>query len=129
MDVVIAGGGFGGVKTALELAKDKTIKITLISDKDNFLYYPALYGTATGHSHLESSVPLAEIFTSAPRVRIVKDTIEAIEPDRKLLRGASGATYGYDKCVIALGMVTTYFGIEGLAEHSYSIKSAEEIVR
>ena len=59
MKVTIVGGGFGGVKTALELAKNKHNRITLISDKEDFQYFPALYGTATGKSHLQSwQVPL-----------------------------------------------------------------------
>ena len=62
MNITIVGGGFGGIKTALELAKDSANRITLISDKPDFQYYPALYGAATGHNHLESWVPLGTIF-------------------------------------------------------------------
>jgi NADH dehydrogenase len=128
MRIVIAGGGFGGVKAALELAKSNKFQITLISDSDEFLYYPALYGTATGHSHLESFVPLTEIFKHAPHVKIVRDKVVAIDAHRKMIKGEAG-TYEYDNCILALGVVTTYFGIEGLAEHSFSIKSREEVAR
>ena len=41
MKFTIVGGGFGGVKAALELAKNKSNKITLITDKPDFQYYPA----------------------------------------------------------------------------------------
>ncbi|HEX4662412.1 MAG TPA: NAD(P)/FAD-dependent oxidoreductase [Candidatus Saccharimonadales bacterium] len=129
MRIVIAGGGFGGIKTALELAHHKEFDITLISDRDHFLYYPALYGTATGGSHLQSWVPLTTIFAHVPNVKVVKDTVQALDAPRKLLTGASGTAYEYDNCVLALGVVTTYFGIEGLAEHTYSIKSIEEVDR
>lgn len=44
MKFTIVGGGFGGVKTALELSKHKHNHITLITDKPDFQYYPALYG-------------------------------------------------------------------------------------
>ena len=54
MNITIVGGGFGGVKAALELAKDPKNNITLISDKPDFQYYPALYSAATGYSHLQS---------------------------------------------------------------------------
>jgi len=36
---------------------------------------------------------------------------------------ASGTNYTYDKLVLALGSVTNYFGIKGLKEFSYGIKS------
>ena len=60
--VLILGGGFGGVKTALELADNDRFSVLLISDQTNFRYYPALFHAATGGSPLASSIPLKEIF-------------------------------------------------------------------
>lgn len=127
MNITIVGGGFGGVKTALELAKESANQITLITDKPDFQYYPALYGAATGRSHLESWVPLTQIFAGKKNVTVQLDTIEAINPAQKMLTGKSGATYGYETCVLALGTVTTYFGIQGLETYSFGVKSAAEI--
>ena len=129
MQVTIVGGGFGGVKAALELAKDKRNKITLISDKPDFQYYPSLYSAATGHSHLESWVPLGTIFAGKDNVHVRIDTITSIDPDKKTLTGQSGMSYEYHACILALGTVTTYFGIKGLDTYAYGIKSAAEIKR
>src|SRR5690349_12832612 len=114
MKITIVGGGFGGIKTALELAKDKTNTITLITDRPDFQYYPALYSAATGHSHLESWVPLGEIFAGKNNIHVSIDHIESIDPKKKTLSGNSGTEYAYETCILALGSVTTYFGIEGL---------------
>lgn len=127
VNVTIVGGGFGGVKTALELARDKSNHVTLISDRDFFQYYPALFSTATGHSYRESWVPLTNVFESHPNVKLVIDTITSIDHSAKLLKGSQ--SYHYDKLVMGLGSVTTYFGIEGLDTFSYGIKSQEEIRR
>lgn len=127
VNVTIVGAGFGGVKTALELARDKSNQITLISDRDYFQYYPALFSTATGHSYRESWVPLADMFAAHPNVKLVTDTITGIDTSAKLLSGA--ASYHYETAVLALGSVTTYFGIEGLDTFSYGIKSQAEIKR
>lgn len=129
MNITIVGGGFGGVKTALELSKKPNNNITLITDKPDFQYYPALYGAATGRSHLESWVPLSTIFAGKKNVSVMYDTIQKIDPAVKALLGESGKTYSYETCVMALGTVTTYFGIEGLETHSFGIKSATEIER
>ena len=129
MKVTIVGGGFGGVKTALELAKSDTNQITLITDKPDFQYYPALYGAATGRSHLQSWVPLATIFADISNVEIVIDKITSIDSTKNELKSESGNHYTYQNCVMALGAVTTYFGIEGLDTYSYGIKSAAEIAR
>lgn len=129
MNIVIVGGGFGGVKAALELAKESKNNITLISDKPDFQYYPALYSSATGHSHLESWVPLEKILGDKKNVTIVLDPVTTIDKDAKAVTGKSGKTYQYEKCILALGSVTTYFGIEGLDTYAYGIKSADEIAR
>jgi NADH:ubiquinone reductase (H+-translocating) len=126
-NVTIVGGGFGGVKTALELSKDSNNHITLISDKDYFQYYPALFSTATGHDGRESFVPLKDIFSSCKNVTLIHDSIQSIDAAKMLLKGEQ--SYHYDTAVLALGSVTTYFGIEGLDTFAYGIKSQSEIVK
>lgn len=126
MNITIVGGGFGGVKAALELSKKKTNHITLISNNKNFQYYPALFSTATGRSYQESWVPLDTIFSKTKNVRIAIDTITRIDPDNHIVLSQT-KTYKYDELILALGSVTTYFGIKGLDTYSFGIKSENEI--
>ncbi len=125
MKVVIVGGGFAGVKAALELSKRSVGKITLISDEPYFLHHATLYASATGKNLAESVIPLEAIFAEHPNVTIVHDTITGLDTDRKLVTGT--IDYKYDKLVLALGSVTTYFGIKGMDKHSFGIKSLDEI--
>jgi len=127
MKFTIVGGGFGGVKTALELAKNHHNHITVITDKPDFQYYPALYGTATGRSHLQSWVPLGQIFAGKLNIDVIIDSAKSVDPVKKTLKGSSGNDYEYDNLILALGSVTTYFGIKGLDEYSFGIKSESEI--
>jgi len=129
MQVIVVGGGFGGVKAALELSKNKRVQVTLISDKPDFQYYPALYSTATGGSRLQSWVPLGEIFAGRDNVTVIIDTVTTLDKADRTIGTASGATHTYQTLVLALGSVTTYFGIEGLDHYAYGIKSYEEITR
>lgn len=126
MRIVIVGGGFGGIKSALELSKDERIQVSLISDKDHFLYYPALYGTATGHNHRESVVSLEEIFGDTPNVKVIIDTVKSIDTQQRTVVGKK-AKYHYNNAILAMGVVTTYFGIEGLKENTFGIKSYKEV--
>ena len=54
INVLIVGGGFGGVKAALELADDDRFLVTLLSNRPDFHYYPTLYHTATGGARAQS---------------------------------------------------------------------------
>jgi NADH:ubiquinone reductase (H+-translocating) len=121
--VLILGGGFAGIKTALELSGDDRFSVRLVSDQPDFRYYPTLYRTATGGSPSASSIPLPEIFKGRP-VKVINDTISSLDREAKKVQGK--ANYSYDILIIALGVVTNYFGIKGLQEYSFGIKSQEE---
>lgn len=127
--VVIAGGGFGGVKTALELADDPRFHVTLIADHTDFRYYPTLYRTATGGKRMLSSIPLDEIFAGKP-VHILHDRIVSLDRQARTVTTKVGHIVGFEALVLALGVKTNYFHIQGLEELSYGIKTnadAEEL--
>ncbi len=132
--IVIVGGGFGGIKTALELAKytDK-FDITLISERSDFWYFPTLYHTATGGTRHESSITIKHLLHGKD-VKFVEGTAESVDRAAKnlILKGKDKPAVPYDKLVLALGSVTNYFNIPGLPEFSYGVKSigeAEELKR
>jgi NADH dehydrogenase len=126
--VLIVGGGFGGIKTALELADVKHYEVSLLSDRLDFRYYPTLYHTATGGAKENASISLHSVFESSP-VKLLHGTATKADRKAKVVTTADGQTISYDILVLALGVVTNYFGIQGLAEYSYSIKSSEEVAR
>ena len=126
--VLIVGGGFGGVKAALELAGDPHFAVTLLSDQTDFRYYPALYHTATGGNRANSSIPLKDLFLGKD-VKLVQATAESVDRKAKTITTASGEVYPYQTLILSLGVVTNYFGIPGVADYSYSIKSQAEVER
>ncbi|MGH8506874.1 MAG: FAD-dependent oxidoreductase, partial [Stenotrophobium sp.] len=111
--VLVVGGGFAGIKTALELSANPNFDVTLLSDQENFRYYPTLYHTATGGRLSASQIALSEIFAGKD-LNIVQDTAKTLDRQAKKLTGKSGKQYDYDYLVLALGVVTNYFGIKGL---------------
>jgi NADH dehydrogenase len=123
-NVVVLGGGFAGIKTALELSGNSNFKVKLVSDQANFRYYPTLYRAATGGKMAAANIPLTEIF-NGKTVELIQDTIKSLDRDTKEIKGKKDS-YKYDVLVIALGVVTNYFGIKGLEEYSYGIKSQAE---
>lgn len=126
--VLILGGGFGGIKAALELAGDDSFDVTLLSETDSFRYYPTLYQIATGGKISAGRIPLKEIF-EGKKIKIIEDTAKILDRDNKQIIGASGKKYAYDELAIALGVVTNYFGIKGLDKYSYGIKSVEDAIK
>jgi NADH dehydrogenase len=126
--VLIVGGGFGGVKAALELSDDDRFQVTLLSDDTDLRYYPTLYHSATGSKRSNSSIPFTRIFIDKD-VEIVKGAAVTLDRKAKTITTTDAKVYPYDTLILALGVVTNYFGIPGLSEYSYTIKTQGEAAR
>ncbi|MBI5357742.1 FAD-dependent oxidoreductase [Candidatus Saccharibacteria bacterium] len=126
---LIVGGGFGGIKTALELSHDSRFSITVLTHKPTFRYYPSLYHTATGGSREATSIPIKDIFEDYPSVKVAIDSAKSIDREKKFILTESGEKYEYDVLVFALGMKTNYFGIPGLEKLAFGIKTNTEAER
>ena len=127
--LIIVGSGWAGLKVARQLKNvpASQLRITLISDISNFRYSAALYRVATGRREREAIIPLSEVLEDLPNVDFVKAKISKIDRKKRTIRTEDGKEFHYDYSVLALGVITSYFGIPGLEEWSYSIKTAKEL--
>lgn len=124
--ILIVGGGFAGIKTVLELSKHANFNITLLSDRDMFRYYPALYHTATGGLYKQSNIAIKRIIDER-KVHFEVGAAKTLNRGEHTVTTEDGRSFQYDILVLALGTQTNFFGIQGLEENSYSIKSWEHI--
>lgn len=126
--VLIVGGGFGGIKAAVELAKNGHFHVTLLTDHDTFRYYPTLYRTATGGRRANSQVPLSEIFKHL-RITIVIGEAVTLDRENKQVITRDKKKLDYEVLIIGLGVVTNYFSIPGLSDYAYSVKTNEAALK
>src|SRR5256885_2157138 len=114
--IVILGGGFGGLFTALDLAGSG--EVTLVSDEDHFLFTPMLYEYLSGE---------VEAWHIAPRynelldenVRFVQSRVAVVDlAAQSVSLESSKETLEYDVLVLAVGGITNYVGVEGGKEHT-----------
>lgn len=139
--IVIVGGGFGGVRAALDLSRHvyQDAEIILV-DKDTYHeYHPNYYRIATTflpESKLrrpetfyelrdEVSIPLSEIIHKN-KVRIAEEEVTAIDPKLQTISFLSGNSLSYDWLILAVGSVSNFFDIEGAKEYSLELKSAHD---
>lgn len=140
-EIVIIGGGFGGIRVAKDLAKlGKDIHITLI-DKNDFHSFPSnFYEIATAYLpekpvHNEANfhelaktsfVYLDEIFLHDLNLSILKDEALAIDFKNQEIILKSSNKKKYDIVVISVGSETNYFDSSWLKEKSMSLKNLND---
>lgn len=130
-EILIVGGGFGGVSAALELLRllpACRVRVRLVSEKKYLEYTAALYRVVTGRDICETCIPYTAIFQKRP-VELLQDTITSVDLSTQRCRGTSGSVYHYDSLILALGSETTFFGIKGIKERSFGMKTLTEALQ
>ncbi len=109
--ILILGGGFGGLFSALDLAGAGDV--TLVSDEDHFLFKPMLYEYLSGEVEAWHIAPdYRELLDE--RVRSVRGKVTKIDLKSRLVTVSGRAEpFVYDALVLALGAVTNYAGVAG----------------
>lgn len=127
--IVILGGGYAGVKAGKTLHKlfknDDSVEITLIDRNPYHTLMTELHEVAGHRTEPDAiRIDLRTIFAGR-KVNVVTDTVENIDFEKNLVT-ASRKTYAYDHLIVAFGSATNDFGIEGVAEHAFTLWSYED---
>jgi NADH dehydrogenase len=130
--ILILGGGYGGLLSAITARKyipAQEAEITVVNRYPSHQIITELHRLAAGNLAEEAvALPLEKLLRGHD-VNLRIDTVQEIAPDRKQVKLASGAVYNYDVLVVALGSETAFFGIPGLKEHSFVLKSVNDANR
>ena len=111
--IVILGGGFGGLFTALDLAGSG--EVTLVNDDDHFIFTPMLYEYLSGEVEAWHIAPSYEELLDE-RVHFVQSSVSGIDLGSQVVSLKNGKELAYDVLVLGLGGITNYWGIDGAEE-------------
>jgi NADH:ubiquinone reductase (H+-translocating) len=133
--IVIVGGGFAGLYTALELEKklkrEPDVTVTLLNSENFFLFTPMLPeagASSIGTRHIVS--PLRKLLR---RTRFAEVEVAGVDFDAQTVSARHSLTgawreFHYDYLVLALGGVTNYFGIPGAADFAHPFKTLGDAI-
>jgi NADH:ubiquinone reductase (H+-translocating) len=125
-NVVIVGGGFGGLSAAQHL-NSNLVEVTLIDRRNYHLFQPLVYQVATGSlSPGEIAFPLRSVLSRQKNTRVWLGTVVDVDPDSKSVHLADGTIVPYDSLIVATGSQTSYFGQNEWQEWAPGLKSIEE---
>lgn len=127
--VVIVGSGFGGLKAAERLAGEP-VEVTVV-DRDNYHgFWPLLYQVATaGLGADDIARPIRAIHAPHPNVNVRLGSVSGIDLDHRCVLVDGEPDVPYDYLILAAGSSTTDFGIPGVADHAFPLKTVPDAVR
>ncbi|MEP6935963.1 MAG: NAD(P)/FAD-dependent oxidoreductase, partial [Nitrospirota bacterium] len=124
--VVIIGGGFGGLTAAQSL---RDADVVLIDRTNHHLFQPLLYQVATcALSPGDIAWPLRTIFRGHPHVRVVMDEVLSIDRAARCLQLRDSRPIAFDVLIVAPGSRHSYFGHDAWEESAPGLKTLADAV-
>ena len=133
--IVVLGGGFGGLHTALHLERRlrgrRDVEITLVSRDNFFLFTPMLHEVAA--SDLDITHIVSPIRTLLRHSSVFVGDVDAVDLARRRVivsHGFERHTHElpYDHLVIALGSITNFYGLPGLEQRALTMKTLGDAI-
>src|SRR5213594_4895926 len=133
--IVVLGGGFGGLYTALEMertiARDPDVEVTLVNHDNFFLFTPMLHEVAA--SDLDMTHIVNPIRKLLKRVQFFQGDVERISLEEKVVEVSHGGDHhhhqlAYDHLVIGVGNITNFYDLPGLEENALTMKSLGDAI-
>jgi NADH dehydrogenase len=130
--IVIVGGGFAGLAVARRLERRLRrgeAEIVLLSRENYTLFTPMLPEVTSGE--LEVRHVVTPIRAQVNRTQFVLADVDEIDVNQRIVRyhhvlTGKSVVQPYDHLVLALGSSTSDFGLPGVAEHTWALKTLED---
>jgi NADH dehydrogenase len=126
--VVVIGAGFGGLAAAKAL-HDAPVDVTLVDANNFHTFQPLLYQVATaGLDADDVAFPARGIFHRQRNLDFRMERVTGVDLDRRTVHLADDGDLPYDNLVVAAGAVSASYGVPGVAEHAFELKTLADAV-
>ena len=128
--MIVVGGGFGGLTTALTLAAATDgPPVLLIEPQERFLFLPLLYELLSGELRRWQIAPRYADLLAGHGVAWLQERVVTINHAERELRTDGDRTLNYSALVIATGGRANSFGVPGVSEHALAFRSLADVER
>ncbi|CAI49845.1 probable NADH dehydrogenase [Natronomonas pharaonis DSM 2160] len=126
-DVVVLGSGYAGTGAinSLESELDGEADITWISDVDHHLVLHESH-RCIRDPDIQEKITFDVTEIKSPSTRFVQGRVEDIDTDERVITLDDDSTVEYDYLLVGIGSQTAFFGIDGLEEHSLTLKTLDD---
>ncbi|WNF39088.1 NAD(P)/FAD-dependent oxidoreductase [Bacillaceae bacterium IKA-2] len=127
--ILILGAGYGGMMTASKLSKQLALNDAeiILVNKHNYHYQTTwLHEPAAGTLHHDRTRMRIDSVIDTNKVKFIKDLVVEIKTSEKKVILES-RELEYDYLVVGLGSEPETFGIPGVVEHAFAIRSVNSV--
>jgi NADH dehydrogenase len=125
VEVVIVGGGFGGLEVAKGL-RNAPVQVFLVDRRNYHLFQPLLYQVATSVLSGEKiAAPIRRVLRKQKNTAVGLVKITGVDFERQIVYGERAGRH-YDYLVIAAGLEQSYFGHNELRANAPGLKSLDD---
>jgi sulfide dehydrogenase [flavocytochrome c] flavoprotein chain len=116
--VVIVGGGYGGATVAkyIRMWSDQTVQVTLVEPNASFVSCPISNLVIGGSKTIADVTTPYDNLVKRHGVSVVRDTVTAIDAERKVVRLGSGAELAWDRLVLSPGVDLMWDRLPGMTK-------------
>ena len=128
--VVVAGGGFAGLFSALAVHERLPERpVVVIEPRDRFLFQPLLYELLSGELQGWEVAPTYRQLLSSRGICWLQDSVSGIDLDNQKLTTVTGHCVDWGDLVLATGTKLNDFGVPGVREHACGFRDLNDVKR
>ena len=125
--IVIVGGGFAGINTAIQLRKNNSdLSILVIDSKAQFEFKPLLYEVFSNEIQSWEVIPSFDTIFANSGITFLRNTVKLIDLDEKFLILKDDFKVEFQYLILSTGSSPNDFSIKGVKEYSYFFNSNKD---
>jgi NADH dehydrogenase len=126
--VVVIGAGFAGL-AAVRGLRNAPVDVTLVDAHNFHTFQPLLYQVATaGLDTDDVGYAVRGIFRRQHNAVVRMGRVVSVDVELRLVHTTNGAPIPYDTLVVAAGAVNNSYGVPGVDQYAFPLKSIDDAV-
>ncbi len=127
--IVVVGGGFGGLTTALSLScRTPRLPIILVEPRPRFVFLPLLYELLSGELQIWEVAPTYKSLLNHRGIVLIQDLVSNIDTVLKVVNTAAGLKFKYSQLVLATGSTLNDYSLPGVKKYALNFNTLSNVM-